>query len=171
MQKTIYIKDEQHWELIKGVAKGRNLSVSKLIQDIVGSLVNESQLDRIESKLDQLICGFGDRPMGEEGKIDRMNLEYQEKMSDGSGPVLVPEKSVEMDVDPAFYEHTDTGSGGSILEEKTEAEIIAEGQANLDATRKARGIKIDKMKGRVESVTGFSGSYSKEHQSRKQLER
>ena len=55
MQKTIYIKDEQHWTLIKDLAKRRKMSVSKLIQEAVDGLVNESQLDRIEGKIDILL--------------------------------------------------------------------------------------------------------------------
>ena len=54
MQKSIYIKDEQHWNLIKAAAKQRGLSVSKLIQEAVGGLVAESQLDRIEGKIDRI---------------------------------------------------------------------------------------------------------------------
>ena len=55
---------------------------------------------------------------------------------------------------------------------KTEAQVIAEGQAKLDAIRKDRDIKKDKIEGRkmgerVESLTGFSGPLTKAHQTRK----
>ena len=55
---------------------------------------------------------------------------------------------------------------------KKEAETLADGQAKLDAIRKGRDIKKDKIAKvkdsvRIESVTGFSGGYSKGDQTRK----
>ena len=48
----------------------------------------------------------------------------------------------------------------SIGAEIDEVEILAKGQAELEAIRKEQGIK---------SATGFSGGYSKDHQTRKKV--
>ena len=57
-QRTIYASDEE-WDRVGRLAKDFDTSISKLLLGKLGSC----QLDRIESKLDQLICGFGDKPV------------------------------------------------------------------------------------------------------------
>ena len=49
MQKTIYVKDQAEWDLIKGRAESAGQTVSRYL------LGGVSQLDRIEKKLDLLI--------------------------------------------------------------------------------------------------------------------
>jgi len=58
---SIYLSDEVYGR-VKLVAGERGVSVSRVISDMFSGSGGESQLDRIESKLDQVICGFGDFP-------------------------------------------------------------------------------------------------------------
>ena len=57
VRKTIYVPDDFDWDGLQVRAKDMGMSVSQLL------LSDIDQLDRIESKLDQLICGFGDKPV------------------------------------------------------------------------------------------------------------
>ena len=63
MRKTIYVSDDNVWDLIKAEADKQGVSISFLLLSSWMGTTKNDQLERIESKLDQLICGFGDRPV------------------------------------------------------------------------------------------------------------
>jgi len=79
-QRTIYASDEE-WDRVGRLAKDFDTSISKLLLGKLGSC----QLDRIESKLDQLICGFGDMPVA---NYDHKDLVSMIPISTGKEPTV-----------------------------------------------------------------------------------
>ena len=138
MRKTIYVKDEVTWARVIEIAKERGISISSLLlSNFENPGKDIGQLDRIEGILSDIQMRMTDSEKGE----------FLEPLVDD-----IPKREV------------------GVESKKTEAQIIAEGQANLDAIRADRDIKTDKIqkvKEKVESVTGFSGGYSKDYQARK----
>jgi hypothetical protein len=160
MQKTIYIKDEEValWNGMKIKAATMGISVSEyLIRGVVGNPVatqnhNDSILERIEAKIDRLLDSEQDVTLQPENKL----CEYCDKEHDPRFACLEYIKSqTDAEVHPglsAYWKAQKEAQpeNADLIEAvnsamKTDAENKAEGQAKLDAKRKGRSIKKDKI--------------------------
>jgi len=131
MKKRISVYiDEGIWELAK--VEARRLSVE------VNSDISASEV--VEDAIKAFI-----------GKEPRKELKIKTVVSDsvpGGEAHFIDDSGKKV----GEIKNLDTG--------KSEAQILAEGQAKLDATRKNQNIKMDKIvktKAKIESLTGHSG--------------
>ena len=154
MQKTIYVKDQAEWDLIKGRAESAGQTVSRYL------LGGVSQLDRIEKKLDLLIPKG--MPVGE-GRI--VNAVGKDSIRDYS----VGGKDEQTEIKVGFED-----SGEKTIKEKkielVKGRDLSPKISSVDEKmlKKAQGV-IDKKK--PESLTGWTGGFSKEQQTGKKAKR
>ena len=142
-RKSIYAPDEGVWDRVVECSKEGGISVSQLLLSPfqrVGTIqVGLGQVNRIEGKLDLLI------PKGMPGSLSA-GRRYESESLDLDHPVKEISKGDEIELRKAQ----------------------AVGQAKLDAERKDRGTikseKISKVRDGLESLTGFSGEFSKNKQ-------
>ena len=133
MQKTVYVKDQAEWDEIKKRAEDSGQTVSRYL------LGGVSQLDRIEKKLDQLLCGKA---------FVVSSGEINEKLEIEPGKILPVEKP------KTIREKKIESSKGKDLSpkiSKADEQMLKE---KMDVIKKRR----------PESLTGFQGGYSKSQQ-------
>jgi len=138
MRKTIYVKSQEQWDRIKLIAEQGGISVSELIlSQFEGSgvkLGKETQLDRIESKLDELIGNKG-------GFDDEAN----------PGRELHREKMAEEAAHKVYIENLSKAQNA-----QDDIEMLAAKQVELDAQRKGRDPKREKIAKVRDRVIGYS---------------
>ena len=148
MRKTIYVKDEGLWADLKVKAEAVGISVSEyLMRGISGKVEPVEKFEGFKEQLDRM-----------EGKVDSLLVDFANAMIEGHAAVQnTSPVSEDMPIDPP-------------VRKESSIKAQAAGQAEYDSNREGRDIKQDKIakvRQKVESLTKFSGAYSKEHQTRK----
>ena len=149
MQVTVYIPKEMEPGLL-GLAEANGQTIQQVLltpwkAERVLTKSVEERLDRIESKLDQLICGFGDRPV----------VNYEHK--DAENPIQKRFREIREDV----QEHVKSSNA---KRELPDDEVLAKAQEKLEAVRAER--KVETAKGPVKANAAMEGFFSPQPKSK-----
>ena len=135
MQVTVYIPKEMEPGLL-GLAEANGQTIQQVLltpwkaERVLTKSVDE-RLDRIESKLDQLICGFGDRPV--------VNYEHKDLV-------------VEVPTRKTIHEDSDIN-----IAEKTPNEMIE--QQDLNAANERLLKRRMEIKGAIKTASDLPNRY------------
>ena len=153
MQVTVYIPKEMEPGLL-GLAEANGQTIQQVLltpwkaERVLTKSVDE-RLDRIESKLDQLICGFGDRPV-----VNYEDKRYVEGWRDPRDTVIDGDGKTQNEV---ISEH---------LKNQTEdipSKIITKGSSIEDIRKldsKITAHRIETKKGPVRANAAMEGFFS-----------